>query len=268
MAENICLNNFKNKDYMLLSSGLNDLISAYWILLKNSINNDVKSNSSLIYELISILNLNDEVKTVLFENNFSYIGGYYNYEEKKLILSINTLFQLKKLNIISNNNFIVEYLTIIFHEIFHAIQYQYMCNYNDYLISIMKNISIKIKQNIKLNNKLHDLIPDEREASIESAKLLYYYMYQSKLLNEDERQEIENNLNFYLKNGYLYGNNIFIYPYQSISRFDNTVPKLDYSQINIYNKIIYGFNLENNPSRSLFIKESDKRLLYRKEEKI
>ena len=61
----------------------------------------------------------------------------------------------------------------MFHEIFHAIQYQYMNNYSDYLISTMKRLSIDIKQNRILNNQLHDLIPDEREASIESAKLIY-----------------------------------------------------------------------------------------------
>lgn len=74
---------------------------------------------------------------------------------------------------ISSNKFIIECLTILFHKIFRATQYQYMNNCNDYLISTMKRLSLDIKQNRTLNNQLHDLITDEREASVESAKLIY-----------------------------------------------------------------------------------------------
>ncbi len=82
---------------------------------------DLQNLKSKNYISLSI-NLNDEIKNVSFEDDVSYIGGYYNFEEKKLTLNIKKLLQLRKLNIISNNNFIIEYLTILFHEIFHAIQ--------------------------------------------------------------------------------------------------------------------------------------------------
>ena len=101
-----------------------------------------------------------------------------------------------------------------------------MINCNNYLISVMKRLSINIKQNRELNIQLHDLIPDEREASIESAKLIYDFSNQCNLLNTVECNEITNNLKFYLSNGYLYSKNISIFPYQSISRFEKTVPQL------------------------------------------
>ena len=68
-------------------------------------------------------------------------------------------------------------------------------------MSVMKQLSINIKQNRELNTQLHDLIPDEREASIESAKLIYDFAQQNKLLNTMECNETTNNLNFYLSNG-------------------------------------------------------------------
>lgn len=167
--------------------------------------------------------------------------------------------QVRNLNILSNENFVIEYLTILFHEIFHAIQYQYMINYDNYLISVMKQLSINIKQNRKLNSQLHDLIPDEREASIESAKLIYDFARQNKLLNTMECNEIANNLNFYLSNGYLYKGRISIFPYQSISKFDKTIPILVDKEIDTYNKLIYGLDIHNNPTLSLLESKRKKR---------
>ncbi len=261
MDKIVDLQNLKSKNYMSLSISLKELLFAYWNLLKCESNHIFTNNLSLTYEIVKVLNLSDEIKNVSFEDDVSYIGGYYNFKEKRLTLNIKKLLQLRNLNIVSSNNFIIEYLTILFHEIFHAIQYQYMYNCNDYLISIMKRLSLDIKQNKTLNNQLHDLIPDEREASIESAKLIYYFVQQSNILNTEEYNEINKNLNFYLTNGYLYNKKLSIYPYQSISKFDNTIPMLIYENIETYNKLIYGFDIKNNPTLSLLINESNKRLL-------
>ena len=127
----------------------------------------------------------------------------------------------------------------------------------------MKRLSLDIKQNKTLNNQLHDLIPDEREASIESAKLIYYFVQQSNILNTEEYNETNKNLNFYLTNGYLYNKKLSIYPYQSISKFDNTIPMLIYENIETYNKLIYGFDIKNNPTLSLLINKS--KTFYEKE---
>lgn len=261
MNKIVYLQELKSKNYMSLSTNLKDLLFVYWNLLKYESNNDLKINISLIYEIVEVLNLSDEIKFVSFDDDISCIGGYYNFKEKKLILNIKKLIQFKKLNIISGDNFTIEYLTILFHEIFHAIQYQYMNNYDDYLISTMKRLSIDIKQNKILNTQLHDLIPDEREASIESAKLIYDFAQQNCLLNIEERDEIDKNLNFYLTNGYLYRKKISIYPYQSILKFDKEIPKLVYEKLENYNKLIYGLDIQNNPTISLLVTESNKRLL-------
>lgn len=261
MSKIVDLRELKSKNYITLSLRLNKLLLSYWNLLKSCSKENLINNLSLIYEIINILNLNDEIKNVSFECNTSYIGGYYNFEKRKLILNIQKLLQMRDLNIVSGENFIIEYLTILFHEIFHAIQYQYMNNYDDYLISIMKQLSIDIKQNKSLNSKLHDLIPDEREASIESAKLVYKFMEKNNLSSTVERNEAMANLNFYLTNGYLYGKKILIFPYQSIYKFDKSIPILIDEDLDVYNKLIYGLNIYNNSIFSLLDFESNKRLL-------
>ena len=261
MNKIIDLHGLKSKNYIVLSTDLKELLFTYWNLLKSVSKENLVNCLSLTYEIIEILNLRDEIKNISFHDDSSYVGGYYNFEEKKLILNIQRLLQVRNLNILSNENFVIEYLTILFHEIFHAIQYQYMINYDNYLISIMKQLSINIKQNRQLNIQLHDLIPDEREASIESAKLIYDFAQQNKLLNAIECNETTNNLNFYLSNGYLYRSGISIFPYQSISRFDKTIPTLVDKEVDIYKKLIYGLDIHSNPTLSLLEFERKKRLL-------
>ncbi len=260
MYKTVNLNSLKSKKYIDLSTDLNELLFAYWDLLKSKSENDSAKYLSLIYEIVKTLNLSDEIKNISFENDISYIGGYYNFKEKKLTLNIQMLLQAKNLNILSDTNFIIEYLTILFHEIFHAIQYQYMNNFNNYLISTMKQLSIHIKQNRNLNSKLHDLIPDEREASIESAKLLYDFAKQNILLSTEEHNETISNLNYYLTNGYLYRNGLSIYPYQSISKFDKTIPILIDENVDDYNKLIYGLDIHSNPTVSLLVNKCKKTL--------
>ena len=76
-----------------------------------------------------------------------------------------------------------------------------------------------------------------------------------------ECKETINNVNFYLSNGYLYRNRISIFPYQSISRVDKTIPTLVDKEIDIYNKLIYGLDIHSNPTLSLLESESKKKLL-------
>lgn len=261
MNKTVNLNSQKSEKYIDLSTNLNELLFAYWNLLKSESENDSAKYLSLIYEIVKTLNLSDEIKNISFENDTSYIGGYYDFEEKKLILNIQMLLQARKLDILSNTNFIIEYLTILFHEIFHAIQYQYMNNFNNYLISTIKELSIHIKQNRNLNSQLHDLIPDEREANIESAKLLYDFAKQNTLLCTEEYNETISNLNYYLTNGYLYRNGLSIYPYQSISKFDKTIPMLIDENVDNYNKLIYGLDIHSNPSVSLLVNKNNKKII-------
>ena len=84
---------------------------------------------------------------------------------------------------------------------------------------------------------------------------------QNNILNTEEYNETNKNLNFYLTNGYLYNKNLSIYPYQSISKFDNTIPMLVYENLDTYNRLIYGLDIADNPTLSLLLNENNKRLL-------
>ena len=91
--------------------------------------------------------------------------------------------------------------------------------------------------------------------------MIYDFSNQCNLLNTVECNEITNNLKFYLSNGYLYSKNISIFPYQSISRFEKTVPQLVDKEIDTYDKLIYGLDIYSNPTLLLLELESKKRLL-------
>ena len=88
MNKTVNLNSLKSEKYIDLSTNLNELLFAYWNLLKSESENDSAKYLSLIYEIVKTLNLSDEIKNISFENDTSYIGGYYDFEEKKIILNI------------------------------------------------------------------------------------------------------------------------------------------------------------------------------------
>lgn len=263
MCNSININDLKQEDYMNLTENLNIILLEYWTFLNQNSNINSLKNISFIYEIINTLNLQAEIKNITINDATSYIGGYYNNQRKELSLSLERLLQLKKLELVSNQNFIIEYLTILFHELFHAIQYKYMNSSKDYLISTMKKISNNIKKNYILNSKLHSLIPDEREASLESAKLIYdFYMNNNLFIHDNQYDdEIVKNLNFYLTNGYFYRNKVSIFPYKSISKLDENVPELIYDNLSIFNKMIYGLDIGANPTVSLFTDEATKKVL-------
>lgn len=97
MDKIVDLQNLKSKNYISLSINLNELLFVYWNLLKYESNNDSINNLSLIYEIVKVLNLNDEIKNVSFEDDVSYIGGYYNFEEKKINFKYQKIITAKKI---------------------------------------------------------------------------------------------------------------------------------------------------------------------------
>lgn len=130
--------NFKTDNYLYLSDNLNSILLDYWNFFLKSVTIKNSKNKEYIYEIISILQLGAEIKNINFNKNPKIIGGYYNYDQKSITLDIEKLISMIKSKILSEENGLIEYYTMLFHEIFHAIQYKYLANNNDYLISTMK----------------------------------------------------------------------------------------------------------------------------------
>lgn len=97
MNKTVNLNSLKSEKYIDLSTNLNELLFAYWNLLKSESENDSAKYLSLIYEIVKTLNLSDEIKNISFENDTSYIGGYYDFEEKKINFKYSNVITSKKI---------------------------------------------------------------------------------------------------------------------------------------------------------------------------
>lgn len=83
MDKIIDLHELKSKSYLVLSADLKELLFTYWNLLKSISKENLVNYLSLSYEIIETLNLGDEIKNVFFDDDISYVGGYYNFKEKK-----------------------------------------------------------------------------------------------------------------------------------------------------------------------------------------
>ena len=187
-----------------------------------------------------MLDIKDNINKIMIGSNVG-CNGYFNNQNKELVINFNELVQYNKMGILKTNILLIEYFTVLFHELYHALQYKYLENNTSLLISKMKRLSILFKKTPNIDNQFHDLIPDEREASIESAKLVYKIF--SNDLTDISKKEVEENLIFYLINGYAMINNKFLNPISSINKSINGLKNLNINCniLNDYNNLIYGF---------------------------
>mgnify|MGYP004520087471 FL=1 len=246
------LNFTNNSHYYILNDSLNKLLLNYWNYLKTNLDKNLfsKKNYDLIIELISNLQLLDYIKNIkiLYENNIP--GGLYNYEKRILIINVGHLITAYKLGFISDESFLVEYYTILFHEIFHAIQYKCMYNDNKSLIALAKKLSLQFKKSNCYNKNAHYFIPDEREANIESSKLLNDFYLKNFYLNKQAISIAKDNLNYYLALGYQ--NNF--YPLKILNNFTSIFLDFSSQQIDLDNKILYGLKTSIVPNTNIFRK--------------
>ena len=235
------ISNVENDNEILcLNNNLNELVLDYFNYLKNNLDLSNKKNIDYIFNIIEMLDIKDNINKIMIGSNVG-CNGYFNNQNKELVINFNELVQYNKMGILKTNILLIEYFTVLFHELYHALQYKYLENNTSLLISKMKRLSILFKKTPNIDNQFHDLIPDEREASIESAKLVYKIF--SNDLTDISKKEVEENLIFYLINGYAMINNKFLNPISSINKSINGLKNLNINCniLNDYNNLIYGF---------------------------
>lgn len=235
------IRNVENDNEILcLNNNLNELVLDYFNYLKNNLDLSNKKNIDYIFNIIEMLDIKDNINKIIISSNVG-CNGYFNNQNKELVIDFNELVQYNKMGILKTNILLIEYFTVLFHELYHALQYKYLENNTSLLISKMKRLSILFKNTPNIDNQFHDLIPDEREASIESAKLVYNIF--SNNLTDISKKEVEENLIFYLINGYAMINNKFLNPISSINKNINGLKNLNINCniLNDYNNLIYGF---------------------------
>lgn len=233
-----------NKNIFYYDEIFNQILLEYYTYINNTLSFSDEKTKDFVFYIIEHLDLKKEIKNIIFESKLS-CSGYYDYNSKTISLNFDEMIKFYKLNIINRFTLLTEYLTALLHEIAHAVQYRYLCNLQNSTISKMKLLSNELKDILSGNITLHTFFPDEREASIESAKILYSFAQQNNL---DIFSEMNSNLIYYLTDGYLkLSNGIYINP---ISRLNNYKTKYviqkfnDIKTLSNYERLLYGFQLD------------------------
>ena len=119
------IDNVTCEEYLIMSSKLNELLNSFYQYLEKKMDVFSKESINFVWEIIDILNLKNEIKTIeiISTNNYT---SFYNYDKKHLRIDFGKLVELYKNKILDQNVLLLEFFTILFHELFHSIQYKYL----------------------------------------------------------------------------------------------------------------------------------------------
>lgn len=160
---------------MLMNSNpaLSEILFEYCKFLEFNTISDTTRSFDYIFDIIDYFNISDKfLRTVQFNSNIEN-NGVYIRSDKKIILNIAKLEAAYKLNFLSKEQFIIDYFSLLLHEINHVLQCKYRENIDDGISHIL-NVSDFLKTNFKNNVRMyHDFFPDEIDSNIRSAKIIY-----------------------------------------------------------------------------------------------
>ena len=168
---------FFNKNIILKQA-----LKEYYIYL---LNNEIYSNKSIDYVFEIIDSLNIEIK---YLNNFTLdnnlkTDGVYLPNQKSIILNINPLLVSYHLKQLTKEQLILEYFTLLFHEINHTLQYKYQQEIKDDISNILNESNYLKTISLEKRRYLHDLFPDEIDSHLTSISFLYNFFQTNKELN-------------------------------------------------------------------------------------
>ena len=161
-----------DKMLLCMDSELKKVLMDYYNFLTLNKTSDPKS-IDYIFSIIDHFDINDKfLKTICFDSNIS-ANGVYIPGDKKIILNTAKLEAACKLHFISHEQMIVDYLSLLLHEINHVLQFRYRYETTDEISRIL-DLSEFLKDCSHDNLKeYHNLFPDEIDSNIRSAKIIY-----------------------------------------------------------------------------------------------
>lgn len=193
--------------------------------------NNINSLNSLdyIFEIINYYEISKKYFEKFEFNDSLKCNGVFIPEQRKIVLNTSLLDGAYKLHFISFEQMIMDFFSILLHEINHLLQFRYRDLVDDDIAFVL-NISEFLKHQSSTRKKeLHDLFPDEIDSNIRSSKLIY----------EVEKSELaEKNLVFFLTLCTIYKNRIinsqidYLYEQLFNSKFDEEIGNI--------NSIYYG----------------------------
>ena len=163
------------------------------------------------------------------EDGISY-HGFYSYEYLSMYINTSTFSDYK----LDNRNKNIRLLIMILHEFAHVVHVKRENKLDNYY-KLLLDFSDEFEYNTLYSN-LHDFVPDERIANIESVYLCLNILSSDFINHQEEIYNVKKLLYYYFVKGYEFKEDKLICPLEKILR----VSKL----CNKYNKILeYGSNL-------------------------
>lgn len=217
-----------DKMFLCMDSELKKILIDYCNFLTLNKTSDLKS-IDYIFSIIDHFDISNKfLETICFDSNIS-VNGLYIPDDKKIILNTAKLEAAYKLHFISHKQMVVDYFSLLLHEINHVLQFRYRHEITDEISRIL-GLSEILKDCSRGDlKKYHDLFPDEVDSNIRSAKVVYE-------LGDDSISEI--NLVNYLMLSVMYKNTIiksqihFLYHFILNVNFNETFKNA--------NRIFYG----------------------------
>lgn len=235
-----------NKNFRLcLNKELNEILNSYYLYLMNN-NIETKQSIEYVHYVLENLDVKKYIDIFAFENNLS-CNGIFIPSNHSILISKDYLKKIQiahSLNFLSKEKLILEYFTLLFHEINHVLQFKTIIEFNNSLITKILNISIYLKKIANYNEFLfHNLFSDEIEANINSGILIYNFAKSNPNLKID-MENVEKNLIYYLTIGYINQKNIL--PCSQIKFLHSILLNQVFFEneycLNDTEKLLYGFS--------------------------
>lgn len=187
-----------------LDKELNNILLSYYLYLKQN-NFSSKKSIEYIHYILENLDIKKYANKIIFEKQL-LANGFFDPNHCSITINEN---YLKKMQLAYNMNFlkkeiiIIEFLTLLFHEIKHILQFKTKTETSNITINDILNISSYLKQIANKREKyFHNLFPDEIDANISSGLFIYNFANQNKELELD-LENAEKNLIYYLTLEYI-----------------------------------------------------------------
>lgn len=184
------------------SDNLNEIFNNYYLYL---LNNNFESDGSFnyIFDVLDCVNVSSEYLKSLSFDSMLKSNGIYIPESKKIILNIDKINACHTLGIRDKTECILLYFNLLIHELTHAYQHMYKCNYRDDVSKILiDSENLKFLSNNDYN--FYSLFPDEVNANLNSSIYLYNFIKSHKDI--DKLDFVEHILVYYLTLGLFNGN--------------------------------------------------------------
>lgn len=193
-----------DSNYLEYSTELGVILLDYFNYLKE---NDVYSDKSFdyVFDIVDFLNIEKKYFAEMVFDEQLKSEGVFLPQEKKIKLNLKNILMLKKLKYLSVEEYILEYYTLLLHELNHLFHYRNKRESCDDVATLLRNCDII---RLKAGQKYRDFskfFPDEIDSYLKSSKLVDKFVEYNMIKDNNSSK---NRLVYYLTFNIFNGNEI------------------------------------------------------------